>query len=198
MKSILLFVACVSVVISSTVSVKITGTCPTPTKPPGIDYWYFSYFTGIKGWYEVGHSDETVPRTVYNTIEFDHLYPGKVYMLRKGATRDIEVQSLWDKKVDYVVGDFDGKSYYDILDDDEPVSFKYTNEDGKRVTVSMPYYNEFTAMISTCSDNGDGTVDLKAWYISRAKKRSIPDEVQKVAKSLIGKNLSETCQGDFC
>ncbi|XP_053208285.1 uncharacterized protein LOC128392306 [Panonychus citri] len=198
MKSIL-FVACASLLIASAIGVTIKGdSCPTPAVPEGISYWYFSYFTKIQGWYEIGRTDETKPHTTRNTIEIGHFYPGKVYILTKGQSKDFEELSQWDQKVDLIVGNFSGGSYYDVIEDDEPVSFNI-NQDGKLATFWMPYYSDDrTAVLASCASNGDGTLDVKAWYVSRAKLFKIPSEIQEIAKSLTGKNLSLTCQGDFC
>ncbi|XP_053208170.1 uncharacterized protein LOC128392212 isoform X2 [Panonychus citri] len=135
------FIACASLVIASAIGVTIKGdSCPTPTVPKGINYWSFSYFTKITGWYEIGRTDKTVPNTIRNTIEINHLYPGKVYILNKGTVKEPESVVLWDNQVDLTEGNFSGGSYYDIIEDEEPVSFNI-NQDGKQATFWMPYYS---------------------------------------------------------
>ncbi|XP_053205112.1 uncharacterized protein LOC128389530 isoform X1 [Panonychus citri] len=198
MKSIF-FIACASLVIASAIGVTIKGdSCPTPTVPKGINYWSFSYFTKITGWYEIGRTDKTVPNTIRNTIEINHLYPGKVYILNKGTVKEPESVVLWDNQVDLTEGNFSGGSYYDIIEDEEPVSFNI-NQDGKQATFWMPYYSEdWTAVLASCSSNGDGTLDVKAWYVSRAQSKKISSEVQEIAKSLTGKSFVETCQQALC
>ncbi|XP_015781440.1 uncharacterized protein LOC107359479 [Tetranychus urticae] len=194
-----LFVALIALAISSSFAVKIQGSCPEP-KQPKVDTgnnWYFSNFEG--SWTVLGRSEETVPRTVYNTLEISHLYLGKVAVIEKGNTRDSEVMSLWDKFIELTVGDFDGKSYYDF--EDEPYSFNITTSDGKRGEFWMPYFARpkyAEAVLASCVRIDESTVDVKAWFVSKTKSVSASQEVKDIVKSLTGHELIEVCQGDFC
>ncbi|XP_053206041.1 uncharacterized protein LOC128390352 [Panonychus citri] len=196
MKSALSFVVCVSLIVAtSAASILKNETCPTPTIPKGISDWDFSYFA--QHWYEIGRTHETTPRTVYNTISIDHLYKGKVSVTFSGDSREIGTQSLRDKLINFVVGNFNGKSYYDL--EDEPYSFNVTTPEGKQGIFWMPYYSDSdrSAVLSTCVQNDDKTTEIKAWYVSLAKRTGIPTEVIDLVTELTGRGLINTFHGDF-
>ncbi|XP_015781441.1 uncharacterized protein LOC107359480 [Tetranychus urticae] len=194
-----LFVVLIALAISSSFAVKIQGSCPNPEQPK-IDYWTFSNFLG--SWTVLGRSEQTVPRTVYNTIEIDHLYPGKVAVIEEGNTRDIDVMSLWDNLIELTVGDFNGKSYYDVIvDDDEPYSFNITTSDGHQGIFWMPFFARpkyAEAVLASCVKIDESTVDIKAWFVSKNKYVKASEEVEDIVESLTGRKLVEVCQGDFC
>ncbi|XP_015784036.2 uncharacterized protein LOC107361666 [Tetranychus urticae] len=119
-----LFVALIALAISGSFAVLLKGSCPKPEKPK-VDNWAFSNLLG--DWKVLYRSEETVPRSVWNTLEIHHLYPGKVVMIEYGNARDSDVKSLWDLYMDMTVGDFGGKSYYDVLTNEfDPYSFNFT------------------------------------------------------------------------
>ncbi|XP_015781444.1 uncharacterized protein LOC107359481 [Tetranychus urticae] len=198
-----LFVALIALAISSSFAVKIKGSCPDAEQLAGDD-WAFSNIEG--DWNVLGRSEQTVPRTVYNTIEIDHLYPGKIAVIEKGNARDNDVISFLDKYIEMTVGDFDGKSYYDTAVRDslvifDPFSFDITTSDGKRGQFWIPYWARQTydeAVLASCVKIDDSAVDIKAWFVSKAKQASPSQEVKDLVKELTGNELIKVCQVPPC
>ncbi|XP_015781447.1 uncharacterized protein LOC107359484 [Tetranychus urticae] len=193
-----LFVVLIALAIAGSFAVKIKGSCPNPEKPK-VDYWDFSNFLG--GWFVLGRSEDTVPRTVYNTLQINHLYPGKVAVIEDGDTRGVLVE-IGDEYIEMTVGDFDGKSYYDVITDVyDPYSFNITTSDGHRGQFWMPYYANpkyAQALLASCVKIDDSTVDIKTWLVSKDKKASVPLKIYDLAKALTGQDIIDICQGDFC
>ncbi|XP_025018101.1 uncharacterized protein LOC112539608 [Tetranychus urticae] len=198
MKSIL-FVALIALAISSSFAVKIKGSCPKPEKPK-VDYWYFSNF--VRTWNVYGRSDETIPKTVHNTIDIFNLYPGKVAIIEKADTRDSNIRSQWDKYMDINIGDFDGKSYYKVYNATyDPYSFNITTSDGHRGQFWMPYLDKKTsntAVLASCVKIDASTVDVKVWFVAKNGATTVTQEIKDIVKSLTGQELKSVCQGSFC
>ncbi|XP_015781446.1 uncharacterized protein LOC107359483 [Tetranychus urticae] len=198
MKSTLFF-GLIALAISSSFAVKIKGSCPNPVQPK-VDDWSFSYF--IREWTVYGRSEETVPRTVYNTLEIRHLYPGKIAVIEQGNTRDIEVVSVFDLYIDMTVGDFDGEEYYYVQTAVyEPYTFNFTTPDGHRGQFWMPYYANTKyqeALLASCVKIDESTFDIKTWFVSTSGNVGAPQQVLDLVKSLTGQELIDVCQGDFC
>ncbi|XP_015781556.1 uncharacterized protein LOC107359571 isoform X1 [Tetranychus urticae] len=194
-----LFVALLALAISSSFAVKIKGSCPKIAQPKG-PHRHFNEFVG--DWKVIGRSEQTVPRTVYNTLEINHLYPGKAVVIEKGSTRDNVVQSLWDKYIEMTVGEFNGRSYYELVSEGyTPYSFTFETSDGQRGKFWMPYYDNpkyEEAVLASCVKIDDSTVDVKAWFVSKTKGASASQEVKDLVKSLTGQELMQICQGNFC
>ncbi|XP_015781564.1 uncharacterized protein LOC107359580 [Tetranychus urticae] len=194
-----LFVALIALAISSSFAVKIKGSCPKIRQPKG-PHRHFNEFVG--DWKVIGRSEQTVPGTVYNTMEINHLYPGKAAVIEKGSTRDNAVMSLWNKFIEIIVGDFNGKSYDELVSEGyEPYFITFETSDGQRGKFWMPYYDNpkyEEAVLASCVKIDDSTVDVKAWFVSKTKAASASQEVKDLVKSLTGQELIQICQGDFC